>query len=402
MNSVTCIGASANEQIINSLLSMGGAGTVVYLCPSVTISLRNPIQFTAANQTIVTRGQPTDSTRATLLVTGATQTNAITGSCAACSGVQLRNIQVNGNRPALGFISGSAGGSALLEMGGTNQGQIIDNVKAYEPRSWSTLHGIEGTSNSCSGMTITNNQLGPAGQGPSGTQQTRFSKRASYVPTGQWADGISLACQKSYVSGNTITDATDGAIVVFGAPGSSIVGNTIISATRNLMGGVNAVDINPWAGSFAGTVVSGNTINSKSAMIKVGLPIGSMVWGSNNSTSQRTSNGTWTGNTLTSGATGYFGYGIAIGGHNSASVYENTFVNANFAGVVSGSCTNPPPPTPAPLYFDPTTSPGRVIESDFAPTSICYLICMGPTTTMTTTGYNSSPSAANAIMPSTS
>lgn len=29
-----------------------------------------------------------------------------------------------------------------MEMGGVNTGQIIDNVKAYEPRGWSCLHAI--------------------------------------------------------------------------------------------------------------------------------------------------------------------------------------------------------------------------------------------------------------------
>jgi len=38
---------------------------------------------------------------------------------------------------------------------------------------------------------------------------------------------------------NTIIDATDGAIVVFCAPGTLVTGNTIIARTRNLMGGIN-------------------------------------------------------------------------------------------------------------------------------------------------------------------
>lgn len=79
----------------------------------------------------MTRGAPTDSTRATIKVMGLSQTNAILSSCTACSGVALRNVQVDGSRPLLGFISSSLGGSALLEMGGSNSGQIIDNVNAF-------------------------------------------------------------------------------------------------------------------------------------------------------------------------------------------------------------------------------------------------------------------------------
>lgn len=65
------------------------------------------------------------------------------------------------------------------------------------------------------------------------------------------------------------SDATDGAIVVFGAPGSRIIGNTIIANTQTLLGGINMVDSQPWGGNYTGTVVTGNTINANTAFIKV-------------------------------------------------------------------------------------------------------------------------------------
>jgi hypothetical protein len=106
------------------------------------------------------------------------------------------------------------------------------------------MHIIEGGGNSCSGAIVTNNDIGPSGNAPTGADQ--FNKRnmhsrkraAEYTP-GQWADGISLACRDSVVTGNSIVDATDGAVVVFGAPGSKISGNTITQESRTLMGGVN-------------------------------------------------------------------------------------------------------------------------------------------------------------------
>lgn len=56
-----------------------------------------------------------------------------------------------------------------------------------------------GDSRWCSSMQILNNEVGPSGAGPNvGTLD------------GQWADGISIACKGSTVTGNTITDATDG------------------------------------------------------------------------------------------------------------------------------------------------------------------------------------------------
>jgi parallel beta-helix repeat protein len=55
----------------------------------------------------------------------------------------------------------------------------------------------------------------------------------------QWADGISLSCANSTVYNNTIVDATDGGIVIFGAPYSVVRENRIRAATRVMLGGIN-------------------------------------------------------------------------------------------------------------------------------------------------------------------
>jgi hypothetical protein len=74
-------------------------------------------------------------------------------------------------------------------------------------RGWSTLHIIEGTVTNnvptCQTATIQDNTISDAGTDTSG----------------HWADGISLSCGDSKVEYNTVTNATDGGIVVFGAPG---------------------------------------------------------------------------------------------------------------------------------------------------------------------------------------
>ena len=73
-----------------------------------------------------------------------------------------------------------------------------------------------------------------------------FSRGTSFVcrlyvrkANEQWADGISLSCQSSLVQNNIITDATDGGIVIFGAPFSTIRNNTISVETRTTLGGIN-------------------------------------------------------------------------------------------------------------------------------------------------------------------
>lgn len=112
---------------------------VVFLCPGATILTTNPIFFAHANQTLATLGYPTDDSRATIVVTGSDQSIAVYGSSDGTDYIALRNLQINGNRPALGRLSQ---GSALIEFGGNTVGQVIDQVKVYEPRGWSCLHGI--------------------------------------------------------------------------------------------------------------------------------------------------------------------------------------------------------------------------------------------------------------------
>ena len=64
---------------------------------------------------------------------------------------------------------------------------------------------------------------------------------------------------------------------MFGALGSTISGNTIIATSRRPLGGINMVDWAPWAGSFEGTVVEGNTLIADNNMMKVGIAVGGMV-----------------------------------------------------------------------------------------------------------------------------
>lgn len=96
------------------------------------------------------------------------------------------------------------------------------------------------------------------------------------------ADGISLSCADATIRGNTVTDTTDGGIVIFGSPGSLIRGNTIVSKTQVGLGGINLVDWNPWNGNYKDVTISGNVLSTEGAMIKIGIAMGPLVWGSYN------------------------------------------------------------------------------------------------------------------------
>ena len=319
---VTCIPSGDQTSINNALTSVGSQAV---LCQNSVFALTGSLVFTADDQEIYTEGFPTGSARAVLRVAGSDLATAVIGLDR--SGVKLRNVVVDGNRPNLGYLPGEA----LIKMGGIASGQVVDHVKAYGPRSWSTIHIFEGVLN-CTGAVITNNEIGPAGQ-----------------PDGTWADGISLACRNSTVSSNVITDATDGAIVIFGAPGSLISANTIRAVSRTLLGGINMVDYNPFDGDYTGTQVTGNTIDAAGAQIQVAIAMGPLGWNCPGPQwpAGPNMNGSVTNNTLT-GA--FMGYGLVADGVANWTVSGNV-ANAIHSGVPSGGCGQTPAAPKFPVFL---------------------------------------------------
>ncbi|MBZ9644483.1 right-handed parallel beta-helix repeat-containing protein [Streptomyces sp. PSKA30] len=315
-----CI-ASGTEAAIQAALV--GPDAVAELCAGSVFNLSKPIVFTAPGQIIETQGLPTDGTRALLKTTGTDQAAAIHGGNQ--SNVTVQNIQVDGQRPQLGYVTG---GEALLEMGGGTTGQVVQNNKLSNPRGWSALHMTEGQVTngvpSCQNGKILNNTIGPAG-----------------TPDGHWADGISLSCGNTIVEGNKITDATDGGIVIFGAPGSQIRNNTITAQNQVLLGGINMVDYGPVDGNYTGTVVSGNTINAAGSLIKIAVAMGTRPWGCGSTGVNY--GGTVINNTIM-GA--HMGYGFAASGVKdwtvSGNVDNSTHVGYPRATNCSGTLASPP------------------------------------------------------------
>jgi len=91
---------------LNQLLSNGGDGYVLSLCPGRQYFITQPIAFAAPNQEISTEGYPAGDDRATLVVSGPVangqgHTTAVDGTCSNCSGVKLRNVQVCSDRMGL-------------------------------------------------------------------------------------------------------------------------------------------------------------------------------------------------------------------------------------------------------------------------------------------------------------
>ncbi|KAF9559671.1 hypothetical protein CPC08DRAFT_736100 [Agrocybe pediades] len=347
---------------LNSLLQNGGEGYVLRLCPKQTYLIQAPILFAHPGQEISTLGYPTDDDRATLAVNGPVadgqgHTTAIDGTCANCSRIKIRNIQINGTRG--GAPSTNGGGN--IEIGGDNADQLVEFVRSYDPRGWTCLHVAEGPL-TCTTVTIQNNDIGPCG---TDTFQ-------------QWADGISLSCRNSIVRNNMIQDATDGGIVVFGSAGSHIYNNTIWVVNSTLLGGINLVDYDPWGGDYTGTEVLNNVImggfatdvqdntkgvNADNSIIKIGIAIGPRTWFGDRFGDNKVRNGIVRGNQLS----GAFSYGIAATSAIGFTVQENQLVgNTAFIGARGPLCEETDVvPDPAPFIMDPDTIQGSYFQSDF-------------------------------------
>jgi hypothetical protein len=265
------------------------AGRNAVLCQNATFNLTYTIRFAVAGTQIYTEGFPTGASRAKLRVASSAVQTAING--VDKNNVQVRNVIVDGSRPTYGFVrTATSAGEALILLGGNASGQRVDNIEAFEPRGWTALTMYNGAFSwngtawigGCTNATITNN----------------FIHDAGIIDGNTWADGISLACRNSYVGYNTVEDATDGGIVVFGSPGSIIEFNTVRNIDRTALAGIAMVDttyrrmVNIGGtlydvGDFSGTVVRYNTIEANAAFCGffcfainqyIGIAMGPRTW----------------------------------------------------------------------------------------------------------------------------
>ncbi|KZO93628.1 hypothetical protein CALVIDRAFT_471040, partial [Calocera viscosa TUFC12733] len=373
--SPTCIPSYPEWDLTSRLQShLRFPGDVLALCPSQSYRLDWPLNFTAPDQEIVTLGFPTDHTRATLVVAGhlsglnANHSTAIDGRCGACHRVKVRHIQVDGQRDPDADIL--PGGGANIAMGGSTSGQLVEYTRSFDPRAWSCLHVHEGQ-HLCNNATIVNNDIGPCG----------FSEYE------EWADGISLSCRDSYVAGNLIKDATDGGIVVFGAPGSLIERNTIWAVNRTLLGGINMVDYDPWAGDYSGTIVQHNLVvggvptssaaaaaepAELDAFVKVGIAIGPRIWfGDKYNDTRYAEHGVVRNNVFT----GAFGYAIALSGAKHFTVRGNILSgNTSFVGTPGPTCTYELQPRA--WVYDALTVSASAVQDEFVDEEADMAICL--------------------------
>ncbi|KAL7423122.1 hypothetical protein Q5752_002421 [Cryptotrichosporon argae] len=359
---------SGDEKAINRELLKGGLGKVVNLCPGSVHRLQAPIVFTAPRQTLTTAGNVKGRERAMIIVEGEEQSIAIKADCKECAHATIASLVVDGNRPQMLRIPL---GDALVELGNA-EGQTIKDCRLYEPRGWSCLHFREGDNRNCRKGHIVDNEIGPAGEEWDDDYDGVVEKTPPYG--NPRADGISLACQDSIVERNTVFDTTDGAIVLFGSAGSEVKENEIYSRTRVVLGGINLVDYEPWAGDYTGVRVHHNTLYALSRYLKVGIVIGPSSWSDD---TESTVHGASVSDNEFLGD--HFGYGIVVSSASGFSVLRNAVDdNARFDGVEGPRCPKAPRNgRPTPFLINRGSARG-VFQDDFVNGEVQHIICLNP------------------------
>ena len=272
-----CINGGTDADIQAALDAGGNA----VLCQFSSFTLYNTVYFRFPNTIIYTEYQPVGAARAVLHVASPSVVTAVTAR--NISEAQLRNVIVDGARPVYGYQRDTP--QALVDFGGNASDQVVSWVEAYEPRGWSTVYVNEGDKSwngsawvgGCTGAQVTYNNVHNAGD----------------HDTQMWADGISYACRNGYIGYNTVTDATDGDIILFGAPGTLVEFNSVSNPNSTAFGGIGldglpfqrVVTINgtpTLVNDASGTTVQDNTIatgNSPNTInIQIALAMGPRAW----------------------------------------------------------------------------------------------------------------------------
>ncbi len=322
---------SGDHTGIQAALTQEGSEAV--LCPNAVFELGDTIFFTQDDQHVYTEGFPTDDSRALLRVVGKDVATAI--SAEGNNYVSIKNVIIDGNRPALGIADG-----ALINFGRGIEdryalGHVVEWVRAYEPRGWTIIY----LGGPCDGAVARNNDVGPAG-------------RAEYVI----ADGISVDCRNAVVENNTITDVTDGGVVVFQSPGAVIADNTIRAKNRIMIYGISMEDYWPDAGDFTSTTITRNVIDANGAMIREGIGMGPLVGCADIEEEPLRSRGAIVTDNVLMG--NHMGYGYVVGGVENWTVTGNVDLSTHLVPEEEAECFGNVADHPAGFQLDPRTTEG--------------------------------------------
>ncbi|GEM08066.1 bulb-type lectin domain containing protein [Rhodotorula toruloides] len=312
-----------NGAAISALFANGGPGTTVFLRPRATYVLYSQIDMSHPGTTLATEGYPEfeSGNQAILETRGEKESSAVRMfNLPRCA---LKRVHVRGCRgwgstapteeekerwKKEGRMGWLEGGGALVWMGGPEaHEQIVEGCRLEDPRGWTCVHLVDFAQR----CRVVNNFVGPSGQ------------QGELVT-------VPLLRTILLTAGNTVFDATDGAIVLFCAPGTVCTDNTIIARERNLLGAINMVDDFPFDRDFTETRVIANKIKTEGAFIRVAIAGGPTSWDPWGPHHTLNYGGHVLHNLI---GPGQFGYGITLSGVDNFTILGNTLApHTRFAG----------------------------------------------------------------------
>ena len=193
--------------------------------------ISKPLRFTTPGQSITTRGATRLSQYAVLRLAAADCGQIVHGN--QVPDIVLERVVLDGNRDALSDGKAEKLSTPLVYFGGAGaKRQTVRHCVLTGTRTWSTFQLHEGAED----LTVESNIILGAGTDPRGNG--REARERGFA----WSDGISCAARRTRLRDNLVIDATDGAIVLFGAPGSIVEDNVIATISRESLGAINMVD----------------------------------------------------------------------------------------------------------------------------------------------------------------
>ncbi len=335
-------------------------GEDLLLQPGKVYPVKKALLFKKANQRIGTLGAAQLSGYAVLRIADPACPQLVNGN--GKSGVVLERVVLDGNRYELSSMGlSNEGGQALVHFGGGHvSNQVVRQCVLMSTRSWSSLKVHEGA---C-GTRVESNIILGAGS------DIRGNGRDGRERAPGWGDGITCAARASLIRDNLIIDPTDGAVVVFGAPGTVVEDNVIACISRESLGGVNmvdplgfyAIDGNKQRTDYRGTVVRNNLFDAFGARIHITVPMGAAIWAPKNLGSVLVG-ATVADNVIQGGAAAY---GFVVHGAEAFTVTGNVS-KASYSGIAEGQGPKLPPDEPGPFLFSPADVSNCTLQADFKP-----------------------------------
>jgi len=299
-------GFSGTQAALQAAIDATPAGGTLALAPHAVVRLTSTL-YVKAGVTLTTTGAPDVNHYANMgrLVR---QPGWRGVSVVLNPGARLQNVWVSGARPRESSYDRER--YSVQVHGGTNAGVLSSRVD--NPSGASSIRALGAADGfPCANMQVTGNLV--------------ESYTADYFSVRQ-TDGISVGCENTTITGNSVIDATDVALIVFAVSptvpqASQVSGNTIVAAGHNANAALGA---DPWicsAGpdgpgvasrSLAGMNMTRNTFWTGSrTYFQIGISVGTREWfptnGCNATGGSFTSNGTGTGSARV-------GTGIAVSG----------------------------------------------------------------------------------------